>query len=295
VPRDAIATCVPVMACQSFAAIGSIPSPKRSPPPIASDANEVSLNLSSPFRLGLTIVATNCRGSDRELRWAISELDSSDYRTVEPHLVYVGLFLVVCLMRSVPAQAEHRVHRAIVGVERWLCGWPQNLLWPAFSKRGSSRCIRIARLLAYYTGQRRHDLVRMDWARFDGERIEVVCQSKSREYLSIPCHPVLLAALLPIRKQSGPIISSRGCAYTANSLSNAFRKVFVQISLDGYSVHGLRKNAAVVLAEVGCEPHEIMAITGHKTLAMVTHYTKRANQKRLADRAMEKWKTAKSS
>jgi integrase len=59
-------------------------------------------------------------------------------------------------------------------------------------------------------------------------------------------------------------------------------------------VHGLRKNAAVALAEVGCEPHEIMAITGHKTLAMVTHYTKRANQKRLADRAMEKWKTAKS-
>jgi integrase len=66
--------------------------------------------------------------------------------------------------------------------------------------------------------------------------------------------------------------------------------VFLQIGMDGYSVHGLRKNAAVTLAEVGCEPHEIMAITGHKTLAMITHYTKRANQKRLADRAMEKWK-----
>jgi integrase len=53
-------------------------------------------------------------------------------------------------------------------------------------------------------------------------------------------------------------------------------------------------SSIVALAEVGCEPHEIMAITGHKTPAMVTHYTNRANQKLLADRAMEKWKTAQS-
>jgi integrase len=104
----------------------------------------------------------------------------------------------------------------------------------------------------------------------------------------------LLAELVPIRKQKAAIINAHGRPYTANSLSNAFRKVFVRIGMDGYSVHGLRKNAAVALAEVGCGPHEIMAITGHKTLAMVTHYTKRANQKRLADRAMEKWKTSKS-
>jgi integrase len=107
-------------------------------------------------------------------------------------------------------------------------------------------------------------------------------------------NPTRDAELLPIRRQSGPIISSHGRAYGSNSLSNAFRKVFRQLGMDGYSVHGLRKNAAVALAEVGCEPHEIMAITGHKTLAMVTHYMKRANQKRLADRAMEKWKAAPS-
>jgi integrase len=76
---------------------------------------------------------------------------------------------------------------------------------------------------------------------------------------------------------------------TANPLSNAFRKVFCQIGVDGCSMHGLRKNAAVALPEVGCEPHEIMAITGHRTPAMVTHYTKRANQKRLS-----RWKSGKS-
>jgi integrase len=170
--------------------------------------------------------------------------------------------------------------------------WPGDVI-EAFDKAAPAT-IRLARLLAYCTGRRRHDLVQLDWARFNGERIEVVCQSKGGGYLSMPCHPVLLAELLPLRKAKGPIIADHGRPYLANSLSNAFRKVFREIGIDGYSVHGLRKNAAVALADVGCEPREIMAITGHKTLAKATHYTKRANQKRLADRAMEKWKTAKS-
>ena len=46
--------------------------------------------------------------------------------------------------------------------------------------------------------------------------------------------------------------------------------------------HGLRKAAARRLAEAGCSVHEIMAITGHRTLAEVERYTKAAEQKRLA-------------
>jgi hypothetical protein len=61
----------------------------------------------------------------------------------------------------------------------------------------------------YYTGQRRHDRVQIDWSRFNGERIEVVCQSKGGGYLSIPCHSVLLVELLPFRKAKGPVHRSR--------------------------------------------------------------------------------------
>jgi len=58
----------------------------------------------------------------------------------------------------------------------------------------------------------------------------------------------------------------------------------------GYSVtfHGLRKSAAARLAEAGCSIEEIAAITGHKTLAMIQHYTKEAEQKKLAANAMAK-------
>ena len=52
--------------------------------------------------------------------------------------------------------------------------------------------------------------------------------------------------------------------------------------------HGLRKAAARRLAEVGCTPHQIMAVTGHKTLAEVERYTRAAEQKRLNKEALEK-------
>lgn len=54
---------------------------------------------------------------------------------------------------------------------------------------------------------------------------------------------------------------------------------------DSYSLHGLRKTAAVQLAEAGCSDAEIQFVTGHKSLAMVQHYRKRAAQKRLSKTA----------
>jgi integrase len=61
------------------------------------------------------------------------------------------------------------------------------------------------------------------------------------------------------------------------------------MGLDGYSIHGLRKNAAVALADAGCSEFEIMAITGHRTVAMVAHYAKRRDQRLHARSAMDKW------
>ena len=45
--------------------------------------------------------------------------------------------------------------------------------------------------------------------------------------------------------------------------------------------HGLRKAAARRLAEAGCSAHEIMAMTGHKSLAEAERYTRQADQARL--------------
>jgi integrase len=45
-------------------------------------------------------------------------------------------------------------------------------------------------------------------------------------------------------------------------------------------LHGLRKTAARKLADAGCTPDEIKAVTGHSTSRMVEHYTKTIDRKR---------------
>ena len=58
-------------------------------------------------------------------------------------------------------------------------------------------------------------------------------------------------------------------------------------------LHGLRKCAARKLAEAGCSEQEIMSVTGHRTSAMVAHYTKGANKKRQANAAITKLENSK--
>jgi integrase len=54
------------------------------------------------------------------------------------------------------------------------------------------------------------------------------------------------------------------------------------------SGHGLRKSAPIRLANAGCTAHEIAAITGHRSLREVEHYTRAADQERLARQAMRR-------
>jgi hypothetical protein len=59
--------------------------------------------------------------------------------------------------------------------------------------------------------------------------------------------------------------------------------------------HPVRKAASVRLAEAGCTPHEIAAITSHASLKEVVRYTQTADRKRLAAAAMDKVKAGTSA
>jgi hypothetical protein len=65
--------------------------------------------------------------------------------------------------------------------------------------------------------------------------------------------------------------------------------------LDDCSAYGLRKAICRRLAEAGCTPHEIMAITGRKTLKEVSRYTTTLDREHLARTAMAKIETATTS
>jgi integrase len=187
-----------------------------------------------------------------------------------------------------PTHGVRRVHK----VEREHEPWPQELIDDFM--RNATPALRWAASLALYTGQRRSDLVKMRWDQFDGEFIEVR-QQKTGELLSIPCHRALRAQLVTMPRQADTIlVGERGKPLKPDSLTLNVSRMLRAMGVVGYSIHGLRKNASRALAEAGCGDREIMAITGHRTVQMVSHYTKRANQRVLARSAMAKLEAAES-
>lgn len=142
---------------------------------------------------------------------------------------------------------------------------------------------RLALALLLYTGQRRGDVVAMGPQHVRNGAVEVV-QQKTGARLAIPIHPDLAEAIgQHAAGHLAFLVTEYGKPFTPTGFYNWFTSCARAAGLDkGLSPHGLRKAAARRLAEAGCSPHEIMSITGHRTLSEVQRYAQEAEQKRLA-------------
>lgn len=142
--------------------------------------------------------------------------------------------------------------------------------------------------LARHTAQRRGDLCAMRWSQYDGKTIRLV-QGKTRVELQIPVTPELRVALDQWKREAVGLTiltNAKGAPLPPDVLSSKLPVELVKLGMPRLCIHGLRKLAAVTLANAGCSTHEIAAITGHKTLAMVQHYTQAADQKILSEAAV---------
>jgi integrase len=147
---------------------------------------------------------------------------------------------------------------------------------------------RLAFALLLYTGQRRSDVVRMGRQHILDGGISVRQQKTGRE-VWIPVHEKL-ASVISGTDNLTFLITEFGKPFTAAGFGNWFRDQCRAAGLRGCSAHGLRHAAGRRLAEAGCTPHEIAAITGHASLKEVVRYTEAAHRKQLASAAMDKVK-----
>jgi integrase len=144
----------------------------------------------------------------------------------------------------------------------------------------------LALALLLYTAQRRSDVVRMGWQHVSGDAI-AVRQEKTGTALTIPMHPELSLALASVpRTNLTFLMTEKGAPFTPAGFGNWFRDQCNLAKLPQCSAHGLRKAAATRLANAGCSSDQIKAITGHRSLAEVAHYTRSADQQRLARQAI---------
>lgn len=155
----------------------------------------------------------------------------------------------------------------------------------------------LALSLLLYTGQRRSDVVRMGRQHVRNGVLSIT-QQKTGQDVHIPLHGNLRLILdaLPL-DNLGFLVTAQGRPFTQAGFTNWFRDMVADVTVeengvekrvlpDGLSPHGLRKATCRRLAEAGCTPHQIMAISGHRSLAEVTRYTVAAGRKDLAAQAM---------
>jgi integrase len=162
---------------------------------------------------------------------------------------------------------------------------------------------RLGLALLLYTSWRREDAPRLGPQHICEERLPDGSTKKRIKYrlaknedrepvdMDIPLYPDL--ADIIDGTSSGHLtflITNYGKPYTTGGFGNRFKDWCRQAGLPHCSCHGLRSAVACRLANRGASQFEIMAITGHKSLAEVERYTKAANTKKLADSAMDKFK-----
>jgi integrase len=151
---------------------------------------------------------------------------------------------------------------------------------------------RLAFALALYTALRREDLISVGSHDIRDGVLHFTPQktrNKTGISVAIPIHPKLKTVLDETPTEGSTFLkNARGERFSPNVFTSWFLAIRRAAGIEeGLSVHGLRKACCRRLAEAGCTPHEIMAISGHTTLKEVERYTKAAERARMARNAMK--------
>jgi integrase len=146
---------------------------------------------------------------------------------------------------------------------------------------------RLAFALLLYSFQRRGDVIRLG-RQHTAQGFLTIVQHKTKVKLTIPVHPDLQQIIDATPSGNLTLIcTSHGHPFTNAGFGNWFRDACAAAGLPKRcAAHGLRKAACRRGAEAGWTVHHIAAWSGHKTLKEVERYTKAADQKRLAESAM---------
>jgi integrase len=138
-----------------------------------------------------------------------------------------------------------------------------------------------------YTGLRRGDAVRLGRQHVrDGIATIKTEKSGFKVEVTLPILPVLQATL-----DAGPcgdltyIAGANGRPLTKESFGNFFRVACKDAGVPG-SAHGVRKIAATRAANAGATVAQLEAIFGWTGGTMASHYTRKADRKRLATSSM---------
>jgi integrase len=165
--------------------------------------------------------------------------------------------------------------------------------------RRRNPCLLPPMALSYHAALREGHVLRLPHRDYRHGEIRTVAHKNGRR-LWIPAHPELQEILDPLPQIGDTIVVNKyRQPYTEDGFRGSFFKLIRslerrQLVDEGLTFHGLRTSCGTNLAEAGCTAHEIMSILG-VTLEMAGHYTREAEQRRLAKNAIAKLVAAKKN
>ena len=158
---------------------------------------------------------------------------------------------------------------------------------------------RLALALGLHTGQAKQDVIAMG-PQHIREGFLTWVRAKTAQSTGTEVYIEVVQELRRIidATRSGHLTfltTAAGAPFTGQGFGKWFRAQCDAAGLPHCTFHGLRKACARRMAESGCTPHEIAAVTGHASLKEVERYTRAASRKQLAQSAMAKVRMRTSS
>jgi integrase len=193
-------------------------------------------------------------------------------------------------------KAKHTTHNPAVGVEKvntesagWHTWTPGEVdTFRECHKLGTKA--RLALELMINVGARVSDAARIGRQHEDNGWLKFVAwknrNKKSRKTIECPIRPNLAAALaVTPTGDLTYLINDLGSAFTINGLGNKMRDWCDAAGLPQCSSHGLRKAAAVILAENGATAPELCALFGWSKLETAEIYIREAQKRTMVANA----------
>jgi len=229
------------------------------------------LNVIKQFEISKFAVAKI--GGKELAEYRDARLDKVSPKTVRDDLVLLGHVFKVAMqdwgMVLPHGNPTDSVRKPKIGNnkrERRLVGSEQDILIEGCRAYGGE--IESIVLLALETGMRRGEIASLTWSDIHKDFAHLP-DSKNNEPRDVPLssRAKKVLKILP-RRLDGQVFSMK-----PDSISKAFDRICKRNGVEGLRFHDLRHEATSRFFELGLNPMQVSAITGHKTLQMLSRYT----------------------
>jgi integrase len=175
---------------------------------------------------------------------------------------------------ALPGNVARQVRRPQVarGRDRRLLPGEEERLLIACNRSRASMLGPVVRF-ALETAMRMGEILSLEWQHVDlPNRVVSILESKTGEPRQVPLSTAAVAAIAGLPRH----FSDRRVFWKwkrADSIENAWRRAVQSAGIENLRFHDLRHEAVSRLFELGLNPMEVAAISGHKTLQMLKRYT----------------------